>query len=160
AMTSPAEDVTVLLEGVGRGDSSCAARLMELVYEQLRGLAAAYSAQHRPDHTLQPTALVHEAFVKLVQSPSVRFNDRTHFFAVAPTAMRQILLDYARAERAAKRGGGEWERISLGQADLASDEGQLDLVALDDALTELARFDSRKHRVVELRFFGGLSVEE
>jgi RNA polymerase sigma factor (TIGR02999 family) len=168
-MQSPAAEVTILLEGVGRGDSQAAARLMELVYEQLRGLAAAYAAQQRPDHTLQPTALVHEAFVKLVQSPSARFNDRTHFFAVAATAMRQILTDYARAERAAKRGGagaggagtaGAWERITLDQADFPSDDNQLDLLALDDALGELARFDQRKHRVIELRFFGGLSVEE
>jgi RNA polymerase sigma-70 factor (ECF subfamily) len=160
-MQSPAQEVTVLLEGVGRGDPGASARLMELVYEQLRGLAAAYAAQQRPDHTLQPTALVHEAFVKLVQSPSARFNDRTHFFAVAATAMRQILTDYARAERAVKRGGGgDWERVSLDQADLPSDDNQLDLIALDEALTELLRFDARKHRIVELRFFGGLSVDE
>jgi RNA polymerase sigma factor (TIGR02999 family) len=163
-MQSPAQEVTILLEGVGRGDKEAAGRLMELVYEQLRGLAAAYAAQQRPDHTLQPTALVHEAFVKLVQSPSARFNDRTHFFAVAATAMRQILMDYARAERAAKRGGPhegrEWERITLDQVDLPSDDNQLDLIALDEALSELVRFDGRKHRIVELRFFGGLSVEE
>src|ERR1051325_7730145 len=138
-MQSPAQEVTILLEGVGRGDKEAAGRLMELVYEQLRGLAAAYAAQQRPDHTLQPTALVHQAFVKLVQSPSARLNGPPHFFAVAAPAMRQILMDYARAERAAKRGGPhegrEWERITLDQVDLPSDDNQLAPIAPAEAPT-------------------------
>jgi RNA polymerase sigma factor (TIGR02999 family) len=151
----------LLLEKVAGGDPAVTARLMELVYAQLRALAASCSGQQRQDHTLQPTALVHEAFVKLVQSPSAHFNDRTHFFAVAAAAMRQILVDYARAERAAKRGGkGEWQRVSIDHLNLPSDDNQLDLLALDEALTELERFDARMHRITELRFFGGLSVEE
>jgi RNA polymerase sigma factor (TIGR02999 family) len=163
-MDAAGQEITLLLEGVGRGDPGASSRLIELLYAPLRGLAAKYAGQQRPDHTLQPTALVHEAFVKLVQSPSVRFNNRTHFFAVAATVMRQILADYARAERAAKRGGPqqgrEWERITLDQADLPPEDNQLDLVALDEALSELQHFDERKHRIIELRFFGGLSVEE
>src|SRR5262245_3217207 len=143
-MNPPTEEVTMLLERVGRGDPGATARLMDLVYEQLRAVAASCSAQQHPGQTLQPTALVHEAFVKLVQSPSARFNDRTHFFAVAAAAMRQILHDHARAERAAKRGGG-WERVSVDHAIIPTHDNQLDLLALDEALTELAKFDARKH---------------
>src|SRR5947209_6306101 len=131
-MDIPAHEVTVILDGVGRGDPGASARLMEIVYNQLRGLAASYARQNRPDHTLQPTALVHEAFVKIVQSPGLQINDRAHFFAIAATAMRQILSDYARAKRAAKRGGeGDWDRVTLDQIDLPAGADPLDLLALD-----------------------------
>ncbi len=157
-----AHEVTLLIERVGRGDPAASSRLMELVYEELRGLAASYQRQHKPNQTLQPTALVHEAFVKIVQSPSASFESRAHFFAVAATAMRQIITDYARAKRAAKRGGdGQWEQVTLDQGvELSPGSDQLDLILLDDALTKLADLDPRKHRIVELRFFGGLSVDE
>ena len=143
-----------------------AAHLMELVYAELRGLAGSYLRQQRHDHTLQPTALVHEAFIKLVQSPGAKFNDRAHFFAVAATAMRQILMDHARWKRAAKRGGearnvgqpDDWDRVTLAGVDSGSRE--MDLVALDDVLSELAKHNERMYRVVELRFFGGLEVED
>jgi RNA polymerase sigma factor (TIGR02999 family) len=155
-------EVTVLIERVGRGDAAASGRLMEIVYHELRGLAAAYWKQHKPNQTLQPTALVHEAFVKIVQSPSANFESRAHFFSVAAMAMRQIITDYARAKKAAKRGGdGQWAQVTLDQnVGLSPSPDQLDLILLDDALTKLADLDPRKHRIVELRFFGGLSVDE
>jgi RNA polymerase sigma-70 factor (ECF subfamily) len=132
---------------------------MELVYAELRALAAAYARGQRPGHTLQPTALVHEAFVKLVEAPAGGWNDRAHFFAVAATAMRQVLADHARSRQARKR-GGDWQRITLDGGELGQERDELDLVALDEALEELGRSDPRKLRVVELRFFGGLTAEE
>jgi RNA polymerase sigma factor (TIGR02999 family) len=161
-------DVTILLERASGGDSSASARLMEVVYDQLRALAGSYAGGRDSNRTLQPTALVHEAFIKLVQSPSAKFNDRSHFFAVAATAMRQILMDHARRKRAAKRGGDarnvgqveDWDRITLAGGGAAGASRDADLVALDDVLSELARNDERMYRVVELRFFGGLEVEE
>jgi RNA polymerase sigma factor (TIGR02999 family) len=157
-----AHEVTVLIERVGKGDPAASSRLMELVYDELRRLAASYQRHHKPNQTLQPTALVHEAFVKIVQSPSASFESRAHFFAVAATAMRQIITDYARAKRAAKRGGGgQWEQITLDQGvGFTPSADQIDLILLDEALTKLLDLDPRKHRIVELRFFGGLSVDE
>lgn len=151
--------MTLLIESANRGDAGASARLMEIVYAELRGLAGAYARDQRAGHTLQPTALVHEAFVKLVESDGKGFVDRAHFFAVAATAMRQVLMDHARAKRALKR-GGERERVTLDEGLLAGEQRDLDLLALDDALSELERHDARKHRVVELRFFGGLTAEE
>jgi RNA polymerase sigma factor (TIGR02999 family) len=152
------QDVTILLNAAGSGDQMAAGQLVELVYSELRALAGSYSKGQNPGHTLTPTAIVHEAFVKLVDQSNHKWNDRAHFFAVAATAMRQILVDHARRARAAKRGGDDWQRVSLGGVGSAADE--VDLVALDDALTKLASLDARKHRVVELRFFGGLEMED
>ena len=160
------QEMTILLERASGGDSGASAKLMELVYDQLRALAGSYAGGRDANHTLQPTALVHEAFIKLVQSPGARFNDRAHFFAVAATAMRQILMDNARRKRAAKRGGDarnlgqpeDWDRITMAGVDPSSRE--TDIVALDDVLSELARHDQRMYRIVELRFFGGLEVED
>jgi RNA polymerase sigma-70 factor (ECF subfamily) len=152
-------DATQVLAELGRGDQAAAERLLPLVYGELRALAGSYFRQQRPDHTLQPTALVHEAFVRLIDLTGAAWKDRAHFFAVAAMAMRQILTDHARRQRAAKR-GGDWERISLDQAIVPPEGGDIDIVALDDVLTRLAELDARKHRIVELRFFGGLSVEE
>ncbi len=165
-MAMQPEEMTVLLERASGGDSSASARLMEAVYDQLRALAGSYAGGRDANHTLQPTALVHEAFIKLVQSPGVKFNDRAHFFAVAATAMRQILMDHARNKRTAKRGGDarkigqpeDWDRVTLANAD--SGMGDADLVALDDVLSELARQDERMYRIVEMRFFGGLEVAD
>jgi RNA polymerase sigma-70 factor (ECF subfamily) len=151
-------DVTRLLSAASGGDAEASARLVELVYAELRGLAGSY-ARGRPEMTLEPTAVVHEAFVKLVDGSPSDYQDRAHFFAVAATAMRQVLSDHARARSAQKRGGA-WDKVSLDPGLLAASSDGLDLVALDDALRELALYDERKHRVVELRFFGGLTVEE
>jgi RNA polymerase sigma factor (TIGR02999 family) len=142
--------------------------LFAILYAELRRLAVQKMRSERANHTLQPTALVHEAFVKLVQSQGATYNDRAHFFAVAATAMRQILSDHARARRAAKRGGDArqerdsavWERVSVEASGPGGSAGEIDLLALDDALSELARNDQRRYRVVELRFFGGLEVDD
>ena len=159
-MVTPQENVTALLRAWGGGDREAGERLMPLVYRELRRQAARYLRRERRDHTLPATALVHEAFLRLVgdQAP---WANRGHFFGVAARVMRQVLVDHARRHGAAKRGGG-WARVSLeGQAAarLAPD-GKTDLVALDRALEELAALDAGKARVVELRFFGGLSIEE
>ena len=133
--------------------------LVELVYTELRDLAGGYARGQRAGHTLQPTALVNEAFLKLAHGANPAWNDRAHFLAVAATAMRQVLTDHARARQAAKRGGA-WEKVSLSELSLGQEAGEIDLLALDDALLKLKAFDERKHRVVELLFFGGLTVEE
>lgn len=158
-MTENAGDATQLLRAFGRGEPEAAEKLLPLVYAELRSLAAGYFRQERPDHTLEPTALVHEAFMRLVDQTDVAWKDRTHFFAVAATAMRHILTDHARKRNAAKR-GGNWERITLADAVTPPVESSIDVVALDNALTRLAALDTRKHRIVELRFFGGLTVDE
>jgi RNA polymerase sigma factor (TIGR02999 family) len=132
---------------------------MPLVYEELRRIARRQMDRQNPGHTLQTTALIHEAYLRLVDQQNAQWQNRAHFFAVAATAMRQILVDYARARHAAKRGGAALA-VSLDEAAVASDERAAELVALDDALEELAAVDRRKCQVVELRYFGGLSVEE
>ena len=152
-------EVTLLLARSGQGDAEATAHLLEVVHEELRALAGGFARGQRAGHTLQPTALVNEAFLKLVHGGSPAWNDRAHFLAVAATAMRQILTDHARA-RAAQKRGGEWEKVSLSDLEMHASAGEIDLLALDDALEKLAAFDPRKHRVVELRFFGGLTVEE
>lgn len=138
---------------------------MAQVYQELRGLAAAYLRRQSASHTLQPTALVHEAFLKLVDHTAVVFNGRAHFFAVSARAMRQILVDHARAKLADKRGGG-WDRITLDQGvipDVRRAPGgshEVDILALNELLEQLAGLDPRQAEVVELRFFGGLTVDE
>ncbi|MCP4594786.1 MAG: sigma-70 family RNA polymerase sigma factor [bacterium] len=152
-------DATVLLARVGAGDSAAAHELLPLVYEQLRAMAGSYFRGQPSDHTLQPTALVHEAYLKLVHVPDGNWEDRMHFCAVAATAMRQILHDRARRRRAAKR-GGDAKRVPLEQMETPSGGHPVDMVALDDALERLAALDERQARIVELRFFGGLTVEQ
>ncbi len=152
------QDATLLLQQLVDGHASAAERLMPLVYEDLRSLAASYFQMQKPDHTLQPTALVHEAYVKLIQSPS-GWKSRAHFCAVAATAMRQILIDHARMKRSQKRGGGS-DRVTLSNLMTPSEDREVDILALDELLTELSKLDARQYRIVELRFFGGLSEEE
>ncbi len=130
-----------------------------LVYEQLHRLAEGYFRRQPKGHTLSPTALIHEAYLKLVDREGGRWKDRTHFLAVAATAMRQILVDHARGREAVKRGGGR-QRITLDESAMPSAERDVDLLALDEALARLAGLDERKARVVELRFFAGLTVQE
>lgn len=156
----------MLIQNASRGDGSASAKLMEVVYDQLRGLAGSYTGGRDANHTLHATALVHEAFVKLVSSESARYNDRAHFFAVAATAMRQVLADHARAKRAAKRGGGARNVGDPADAAIASftgvepDPRAFDILALDDAMKELEQEDPRAYRIVELRFLGGLEVDD
>jgi len=132
---------------------------MPLVYNELRRLADHYLRQERQDHTLQPTALVHEAYLKLIDQTRVDWQNRAHFFGVAAQVMRRILVDHARRHRASKRGGFQ-QKLTLDEAIDYSQSRDVDLVALDDALNALARLDARQSRIVELRFFGGLTIEE
>ncbi|HVE55522.1 MAG TPA: sigma-70 family RNA polymerase sigma factor [Pyrinomonadaceae bacterium] len=154
------QEVTVFLKAWSSGDRQAADRLMMLVYDEMRRLAASYLRQQRSDHTLQPTALVHEAYLKLIDVSQVDWQDRAHFFAVAAQTMRHILVDHARAVAADKRGGGA-QKIALDEAVSFSNQPQdIDLLALDEALQRLAEQDEQQSRIVELRFFGGLTVEE
>lgn len=151
-------DVTALLLAWRGGDTSALERLIPLVYAELRRLAHHYMRGQAPGHPLQTTALVHEAYLRLVKSSQVSWHDRAHFFAVSSQLMRRVLVDAVRSARAAKRGGGA-PVVSLADAEPV-DATRPDLVALDEALEELTQFDPRKAKVVELRYFGGLSVQE
>lgn len=154
------EDVTLLLNSVAEGSPAELDRLMPLVYEELRQLAQSYLKLERPNHTLQATALVHEAYARLVDQTRVVWRSREHFFAVSATAVRRILVDHARTRGRQKRGGGR-RVLSLDDAPtLAADSPGTEVLALDEALTELAREHPDKARVVEMRFFGGMTVEE
>ncbi len=155
----PAVDVTQLLCRWGAGDDEALERLLPAVYHELRPLAHARLRAQNPNQTLQTTALVHEAYVRLVDARQVPWQNRTHFFALCAQAMRHILVDAARARGSLKRGGGA-ARVVFDEGLAVSPEPDVDLLALDEALTQLAKDDPRKGRVVELRYFGGLSVEE
>ena len=157
---SPTQEVSSLLRAWSGGDESALDRLMPLVYDELRRLAHRYMTRERAgDHTLQTTALVNEAYLRLIDADQVQWQDRAHFFAISAKLMRRILVDFARSRGYQKR-GGKVHKVALDEALLVSPEPDPDLVRLDDALTALAEFDPRKARVVELRYFGGLSVEE
>jgi RNA polymerase sigma factor (TIGR02999 family) len=152
-------DITLILDRVGQGDTKAADELLPLVYSELRQLAAAKMAQQPSGQTLQPTALVHEAWLKLAGNTSARWNNREHFFRAAAEAMRQILVDRARAKARLKRGRGP-ARVDLGQVDLATETTPEALLLLDDALEKLVREDPYKAELVKLRFYAGLSVQE
>jgi RNA polymerase sigma factor (TIGR02999 family) len=152
-------EVTELLAQIHAGDKEAESRLIPLVYSELRRLAAHYLRGERPDHTLQPTALVHEAYLRLTRLQEVDWQSRSHFFATAATVMRRILVDHARAQRAEKR-EGFYEAVSLDDVSIVSAGRSAELVALDEALERLAGIDERRSKIVELRFFGGLSEEE
>jgi RNA polymerase sigma factor (TIGR02999 family) len=156
--SSPGQ-VTELLRAWSDGDQQALAQLMPLVEAELRRLARVYMSRERRGHTLQPTALVNEAFLRLADARALRWQDRAHFLGISARLMRRVLVDHARAHGYRKRGGGA-QRVTLHEALLASPEPSLDILALDRALEALAAVDERKSRVVELRFFGGLSVEE
>src|SRR5437016_5428592 len=158
-VNSPSIDVTVLLRQFSDGNQEVLAELIPLVYDELRRLAAYHLRQERRNHTLQATALVHEAYLRLVDQRRVDWKNRSHFFGVAAHLMRRILLMHARRHHAAKRGGSV-PRISLDDAVVFTREQSADLLALDELLNRLAELDPQQARVVELRFFGGLSVEE
>jgi RNA polymerase sigma-70 factor, ECF subfamily len=151
--------VSRLVAQSAAGDAAAAAELFPIVYEELRRLAASALRRERTDHTLQPTALVHEAFLRLAETPGASWENRAHFVAVAARVMRRVLVDHARGRNALKRGNGEI-RVPLDDVDVPAVGHDVDLVALDDALARLAMLDERQARIVELRFFGGLSVPE
>ncbi len=154
----PLQPVSELLAKWRAGDEECLRRVIPLVYRELRRIAHRYLRNERPDHTLQTTALVHEAYLSLRKQQPIQFQNREHFFAVSANLMRQILVQYARRRNAAKRKGGN--KVTLDNALLRFPTSSVDLMALDDALRGLAKLDSQQSRIVELRFFTGLSIEE
>ena len=156
---SPERPITTLLRRFASGDKQALDRLMPLVYSELQKLASGYLRNERSSHTLQPTALVHEAYARLVLQEQPDYQRRSHFMAVTAQVMRQILIDHARARNAAKRGGGE-ARFSIEQAGDIPVGRPSTLIAIDDALDELARKDPIKARLIEMRFFGGLTADE
>jgi RNA polymerase sigma factor (TIGR02999 family) len=153
------QDVTHLLIQWSKGDSAALDALVPLVYDELRRQAQLYLSREKPGHTLSSTALVHEAYLRLVKQKGVTWQNRAHFFGVAARMMRRILVDHARRHGYAKRGGGEMT-LSLDETMAPAPEREINLVALDDALNTLAKLDERQSRMVELRYFGGLSIEE
>lgn len=153
------QEVTILLERAQRGDREAADRLLPLVYQELRGVAGRAMRRERPGHLLQATALVHEAYLRLFRDAGLTFENRAHFFGIAARSMRQILVEHARARQAAKRAGG-LEAVPLEDGMARTEAPPVDLLALDEALDRLAASDARQARIVELRYFGGLSVEE
>ena len=160
-MNQPAsqEDITRLLLAWGAGDKAALDALMPIVYGELRKLARGYMRRQPADHTLQTTALVNEAYLRLIDSSRVNWQNRNHFFAISAQLMRRVLVDFARARKSQKR-GGEAQKIELDETLVVPFEQKTDLVALDEALTELAKLNERQSKVVELRYFGGLSEEE
>lgn len=152
--------VTELLQRWSGGDREALDQLVPLVYKELHRLAAGYLRDERPDHTLQSTALVNEAYLRLVNLDGMPWQNRAHFYGVAAQILRRILVDHARERNAAKRGSGGNNKVSLDQALTVPAQQSLDLVALDDSLNRLAEFDPRKARLVELRYFAGLPVHE
>jgi RNA polymerase sigma factor (TIGR02999 family) len=157
--TPSSQEVTRLLLDWSQGDQAALDKLMPLVYGELRRMAHLRMRNERPGHTLQTTALVHEAYLRLIDQRHVDWRNRAHFFAIAAQLMRRILVDYARGRQYAKR-EGEQHKVSLEEAAVCSTERGAGLIAVDDALQSLAAIDERKSRIVELRFFGGLTIEE
>jgi len=156
---APVGELTVLLRRAGTGHAGDVDEVLPAVYEELRAMAARFLRDERRDHTLSPTALVHEAYLRLVDGPRTRWQSRGHFFAMAATVIRRVLLKHARRRRTAKRGGG-WRRIELRDSDLRFEVDGVDMIALDDALSRLGRIAPAKLRIVELRFFAGLGIDE
>ncbi|HVE56900.1 MAG TPA: sigma-70 family RNA polymerase sigma factor [Pyrinomonadaceae bacterium] len=152
-------EITRILKSWSGGNREAVDDLIPLVYDELHKVAAQYLRRQRPDHTLQPTALVNEAYLKLIDISNVNWQDRAHFFAVASQTMRHILVDHARAQAREKRGGGA-QKLSLDEAISLSSEKEVDVLSLDEALNQLAAIDEQQSKIVELRFFGGLTVEE
>ena len=152
-------EVTQILQDWKEGDPEAPDRLLPLVYDEMRRLARIHLAKERPGHTLQPTALVNEAYLRLVDQTRVNWQNRSHFYGIAASMMRRVLVDHARAHATEKRGGGAI-RLSIDDVQVPLDERAADFVALDEALKRLSQFDERKSKVVEMRFFGGLNDEE
>jgi len=158
-MTPAPQEVTRLLVDWNNGDQTALGRLLPLVNAELRRLAAAYMRREKPGHTLQTSALVNEAYLRLIDQQHVSWQNRAHFFGITAQLMRRILIDHARSHQCAKRGGGAL-KVSLDEAAVATEERAAELLAVDQALEKLTAMDARKGRIVELRFFGGLSLEE
>lgn len=158
-MSTP-EGVTQLLVDWSKGDQAALDKLMPMVYNELRRLAINYLRRERQGHTLQPTALVNEAYLKLIDQRNAKWQNRAQFFGISAQLMRRILVDHARQHQAAKRGGSAQQRLSITSAEKLVQTSEIDLLALNEALEELSRLDPQQGRIVELKFFGGLSIEE
>ena len=158
-MELPPGEVTALLHEMAKGNPCAEEQLFPLIYRELRRLASSYMRGERPDHTLQPTALVHEAYLRLVKLHGADWQSRDHFFAVSARIMRRILIDHARMRLRLKRGGKQQHRVPADQVFLFSEQESAEILALHESLLHLAEFDAEQARVVELRFFGGLGVE-
>jgi RNA polymerase sigma factor (TIGR02999 family) len=154
------EGITQLLVDWGKGDQAALEKLMPLVYDELRRLASNYLRRERATHTLQPTALVNEAYLKLVDQRNAKWQNRAHFFGISAQLMRRILVDHARQHQAAKRGGSNQQRLSITSAERVAKQPEVDLLALNEALEELTQMDPQQAQIVELKFFGGLSIDE
>jgi RNA polymerase sigma factor (TIGR02999 family) len=157
--SSPPHEVTQLLVAWSNGDKTARDQLMPLVHTELCRLAHHYMSRERPGHTLQTTALVNEAYLRLVDQDKMRWENRAHFFGIAARLMREILVDHARSRQAAKRGGAQ-VRLSLSEVDHIASRPDVNLIALDEALSRLEAIDPQKSRIIELRYFGGLAIEE
>lgn len=158
-MTQTKGDITALLRAAASGERRDLDALMVAIYDDMRQLAESHLRRERPDHTLQPTALVHEAFLKLIDQRSTDWKDRAHFFAIAARILRRIMVDHTRRKQAAKRGAG-LQRVTFKDGDHFAVSERLDIEALDEALEELQRIDERQSQIVEMRFFGGLTLDE
>jgi RNA polymerase sigma factor (TIGR02999 family) len=156
---APSSEITELLHAWSGGDQNALQKIIQVVYPELRRIARRCLGDERHEHTIQATALVHEAYIRLIDTTRIKWQDRAHFFAVSAKIMRRVLVDYARARHFAKRGGG-LRRVDFKEALVVSSELGRELVRMDDALSELAQFDSRKAQVVEMRYFGGLKATE
>ena len=154
------EGITQLLVDWGNGDQAALEKLMPLVYSELRRLASNYLRRERGEHTLQPTALVNEAYLKLIDQRNAKWQNRAHFFGISAQLMRRILVDHARQHQAVKRGGSGQQRVSITTVEKLAKEPEVDLLALNEALDELARMDPQQGRIVELKFFGGRQIDE
>ena len=154
------EGITQLLVDWGNGDQAALEKLMPLVYSELRRLASNYLRRERGEHTLQPTALVNEAYLKLIDQRNAKWQNRAHFFGISAQLMRRILVDHARQHQAVKRGGSGQQRVSITTVEKLAKEPEVDLLSLNEALDELARMDPQQGRIVELKFFGGLQIDE
>jgi RNA polymerase sigma factor (TIGR02999 family) len=159
-MAAPKDDVTRLLRAWSDGDEQALNDLMPAVYSEVRKLARSYLRRERPDHTLQATALVNEAYLRLIDQKQVRWNNRAHFFGIAAQMMRRVLVDHARGHNAEKRGSGEAPVVLDEALEIAANAQNVDVIAVDEALAVLAKLDERQARIVELRFFAGLGIEE
>src|SRR5262245_48808310 len=157
--TDRKSETTRILRELSGGNRNALNELMPIVYRELRRIAKYYLRNERPDHTLQPTALVHEAFLRLIDQTNVQWQDRAHFIGISANLMREILINHAVAHKRLKRVGGQY-KVSIDEASVRLIQPEVDLIVLNDALNELAAIDSRQGQIVELRFFGGLSVEE
>ena len=158
-LNAASHQITLLLVDWSKGNEFALEQLMPLVYEELRQMAARYMSRQPSGHTFQTTELIHEAYLKIAGQDGQNWQNRAHFFGVAAKAMRHILVDYARSKHSQKRGGWR-EKVSFAEDELVSNERSKEIVALDDALNQLAVLDARKSRVVEMKFFGGLNIEE